>query len=159
MKKLGFPLLFCVTFLIACQQKPVATSSSNEPAIDFPAALQQAKSENKFVLLEFTGSDWCPPCMQMHETILSKPEFTAYAKSNLIFVELDFPNEKPQSAAQKKTNQELADKFKADAFPTFILLNSEGTEVWRKVGAFAQSPTEFISAIESAKKNSAAAPK
>lgn len=145
---------FCISFLTACQKNPVAVS--NEPGIDFAAVLQRAKSENKPVLLEFTGSDWCPPCMQMHEEILSKPDFLAYAKSNLIFVELDFPNEKPQSAAQKKANEALADKFKTEAFPTFILLNPEGVEVWREVGAFAKTPAEFISAIDSARKTASA---
>ncbi len=88
----------------------------------------------------------------MHENIFSKPDFVNYAKTNLVFVVVDFPNEKPQSDEQKKTNEALSQKFEIEAFPTFVLLNSEGKEVWREVGAFARSPAEFISAIETAKK-------
>jgi disulfide reductase len=153
MKQLGVLVLFCVGFLAACQQKPVAVS--NEPAIDFAAVLQEAKSKNKNVLLDFTGSDWCPPCIAMHENVFSKSEFKAYANTNLIFVEVDFPNDKPQSVEQKKANEELSNKFKVEAFPTFVLLNPEGKELWRKVGAFVKAPAEFISAIEAVKPNSA----
>lgn len=154
MKQLGILLLVCVSFLTACQKKPVAVS--NEPPIDFPATLQQAKSENKYVLLEFTGSDWCPPCIAMHENIFSKPEFNEYIKPHTLHVIVDFPNEKPQSDAQKKANEELSEKYKVEAFPTFVLLNSEGSEIWREVGMFVSTPEEFIAAIEAAKKNSAA---
>ncbi len=157
MKQLGIALLVCVSFLTACQKQPTAASNvSNEPPIDFPAVLQQAKSENKFVLLEFTGSDWCPPCIAMHENVFSKPEFKEYIKPQTLYVVVDFPNDTPQSDAQKKANAALAEKFKAEAFPTFVLLNSEGTEIWRQVGGFASTPAEFIAAIEAAKKKSPA---
>lgn len=151
MRTFAFFTLFSLLALTACKPKPMATSSSNEPPIDFSATIERAKTENKPVLMEFTGSDWCPPCIQMHENIFSKPEFETYAKENLVFVVLDYPNEKPQSEEVKKTNEELAQKFKVEAFPTFVLLNSDGTEIWREVGAFATSSAAFISAIEKAK--------
>ena len=120
MKQLGILLLVCVSFLTACQKKPVAVS--NEPPIDFPATLQQAKSENKYVLLEFTGSDWCPPCIAMHENIFSKPEFNEYIKPHTLHVIVDFPNEKPQSDAQKKANEELTEKFKVGWVSDFCVV-------------------------------------
>jgi len=152
MKKVGVLFLVCASFLTGCKREP--TTVSIEPPIDFPAVLQQAKSENKFVLLEFTGSDWCPPCMAMHKNVFSKPEFKDYIKPHTIFVEVDFPNGKPQSDEQKKVNEELSQKFKTEAFPTFILLNPDGVEIWREVGGFASTPAEFISAVEAAKKKS-----
>lgn len=154
MKQLGLLLLCCASFLSACQKKPVA--ASNEPLIDFPSVLQQAKSENKYVLLEFTGSDWCPPCIAMHENVFTKPEFQEYIKPHTLFVVVDFPNQKPQSDVQKKANDELSKKFSVEAFPTFVLLNPQGSEIWRQIGGFASTPAEFISAVEAAKKNPAA---
>lgn len=155
MKQLGVLVLICVGLLTACQPKQPAVAS-NEPPIDLAVVLQQAKTENKNVLLDFTGSDWCPPCIAMHENVFTKPEFKGYANTNLVFVEVDFPNEKPQSPEQKKANEALSAQFKVEAFPTFVLLNAEGKELWREVGAFVQTPAEFISAIEAVKKTPAA---
>ena len=150
MKNIGFLLLACAGLLVGCQKQ--AADVSNEPPIDFSAVQQQAKTENKYILLEFTGSDWCPPCIAMHENVFSKPEFKEYIKAETLFVVVDFPNEKPQSPEQKKANEALSDQFKVDAFPTFILLNAEGKELWRQVGGFASTPAEFIAAVEGAKK-------
>ena len=39
---------------------------------DLDEAFKKAKSENKSVLVEFTGSDWCPPCIAMRKNVFSK---------------------------------------------------------------------------------------
>src|ERR1017187_4807538 len=64
---------------------------------DVPAALARAKAENKTVLLDFTGSDWCGWCMRLKAEVFDQPEFSTYAHANLILVELDFPHHKTQS--------------------------------------------------------------
>src|ERR1700757_4598201 len=69
---------------------------------DFNAAKAKAKSDNKLVLVEFTGSDWCGYCKLMQAEIFSKPQFQDYAAKNLVLVELDFPRAKPQSDAVRK---------------------------------------------------------
>jgi len=53
---------------------------------DYGKALATAKSENKKVLLDFTGSDWCGPCIEFRKRVLSQPEFRAYAYKNLVLV-------------------------------------------------------------------------
>ena len=58
---------------------------------DVPKAQAQAKSEKKLVMLDFTGSDWCGWCIKLHNEVFSKPEFSEYAKKNLVLVEVDFP--------------------------------------------------------------------
>src|SRR5690606_25528662 len=119
---------------------------------DLPKAQAQAKAENKMVLLDFTGSDWCPPCKALHKNVLSKPEFEAYAKTNLVLVEVDFPNKKPQSAELKKANKDLQKKFNIEAYPTIIVLDSEGKEIHRKTGYGGASVKDFIAGIEKLKK-------
>src|SRR5256885_17104543 len=78
---------------------------------DLPKAQEQAKAEKKLVMLDFTGSDWCGWCIKLHKEVFSQPEFSDYAKKNLVLVEVDFPRSKPQSEAQKKANQALQAKY------------------------------------------------
>jgi protein disulfide-isomerase len=119
---------------------------------DLPKALEQAKADNKIVLLDFTGSDWCVWCMKFDNDVLSQPEFASYAKTNLVMVMLDFPNAKKQSEALKKSNQELQAKFKVDGFPTYVALNPDGKEIGRQVGYLSGGPQAFIAELEKFRK-------
>lgn len=101
---------------------------------DLPTALAQAKAENKLVFMDFTGSDWCPACIAFHKEATASPEFAAYAKTNLVLMEVDFPNHKPQSAALKAANAALQKKYDIKGFPTLILLNADGKELKRQLG-------------------------
>src|SRR5438093_216309 len=64
---------------------------------DYEKALEKAKAENKNVLLDFTGSDWCGWCMKMDKDVLKTKEFKEYASKNLVLVEVDFPQNKQQT--------------------------------------------------------------
>jgi thioredoxin-related protein len=121
-------------------------------ATDLPKALEQAKAENKIVLLDFTGSDWCVWCMKFDNDVLSQPEFASYAKTNLVMVMLDFPNAIKQSEALKKANQELQAKFKVDGFPTYVALSPDGKEIGKQVGYLSGGPQAFIAELETFRK-------
>ena len=101
---------------------------------DVPAALAKAKAENKNVLLDFTGSDWCGWCIKLKSNVFDQPNFVAFAKANLIMVELDYPHAKPQSAALKAANAALAKKYAVDGYPTVILLSGAGNQIDKTVG-------------------------
>lgn len=98
---------------------------------DVPTALARAKKENKAVLLDFTGSDWCPWCIKLRKEVFDQFDFALYANANLIMVEVDFPNRKPQTLALIKANTELAAKYGIEGYPTVILLNYEGQQIGR----------------------------
>jgi thiol-disulfide isomerase/thioredoxin len=115
--------------------------------MDLPGALSQAQSENKMVLLDFTGSDWCPWCIKFDQEVLSTGQFAAYANDKLVLVKLDFPRHTEQSAALKQANQELYQRFNVDGYPTYILLNSSGKELGRQVGYAKGGPTAFITEL------------
>jgi thioredoxin-related protein len=119
---------------------------------DLPAAQAQAKKEKKLVLMDFTGSDWCGWCIKLNKEVFNTPEFTTYAKENLVLVEVDFPRSKPQSDALKKANEALQQKHGAEGFPTIVVLNSEGKEVWKQVGYMAGGPKAWIAKLDTAKK-------
>ena len=115
---------------------------------DFDGALKQAQSENKLVLLDFTGSDWCPWCIKFDKDVLSTPKFADYAGRKLELVKVDFPRHTPLPGDQQKANDALAKRFNVDGFPTYVLLNSSGSELDRQVGYLEGGPDAFIPELE-----------
>jgi len=115
-----------------------------------PEAQAKAKAENKLVLMDFTGSDWCGWCIKLNKEIFSQPEFAAYADKNLVLVELDFPNKKPQSDDLKAANKALAKEYGIRGYPTIIVLNSAGEQVG-KLGYMKGGPEAFIAELDKLK--------
>lgn len=118
---------------------------------DLPAAQAQAKKDKKLVLVNFTGSDWCSWCKKLQKEVFTTKEFKDYAKEKLELVEIDFPNNKKQTDALKKANEALQAKYKAEGFPTIVVLNGEGKEVWRQVGYMPGGPGAWIAKLKSLK--------
>ena len=98
---------------------------------DFDKASKQAKAEGKYLLLDFSGSDWCGWCIRLDKEVFSQDTFQEYAEKNLVSVLLDFPRRKEQSDAEKKQNRDLAEKYGIRGYPTVILLSPEGELVGR----------------------------
>ena len=115
---------------------------------DLPKAEAQAKAENKIVLVDFTGSDWCGWCKKFDKDVLSTDKFAGYAKSKLVLVTLDFPSHIKQDATLKRANQELGKRFGVNGFPTFVLLNSAGKELGRQVGYLEGGRDAFIAELD-----------
>src|SRR5205085_12261338 len=90
---------------------PISTRAESAWETDLKKAQAEAKSSNKLVFLDFTGSDWCGYCIRLDKEILSKPEFKDYANKNLVLVEVDFPRRKPQSSDLQRQNQQLAEEY------------------------------------------------
>lgn len=111
------------------------------------AALEKAKGMDRSVLILFTGSDWCPPCMMMEKEIFSTAEFKQYAADNLVLLVADFPNNKPMSDEQKAANDELGKKFGIEGFPTVVLINANGKKLWENVGYMPGGPSAIIEQI------------
>ncbi len=119
---------------------------------DLPAAQAQAKSENKIVLLDFTGSDWCSWCIKFKKGVLDTAAFQAYAIKNVVLVELDYPNKKVQSTDLKKANAVLKDQYTIEGYPTLVVLDKNGKEIGRQVGYSEGGPEAFIARLEAFKK-------
>jgi thioredoxin-related protein len=121
-------LLFC----LLCATAPLI--ASDLWSTDYQASIAQAASAKKPILLEFTGSDWCPPCMKQNKDVFEQAAFEDYAKDKLVLVKLDFPRRKEQAQEIKERNQQLAAQYEVQGFPTIILLSPDGKELAREVG-------------------------
>jgi thioredoxin-related protein len=112
---------------------------------------QEAKANDKLVLLDFTGSDWCGWCKLLDKEIFSQPEFKEYASKNLVLVEVDFPRLKEIARATKIQNERLAIKYRVQGFPTIIVLNKDGRKI-AEFGYMQGGPEAFIAQLEKLRK-------
>jgi len=122
-------------------------SQSVEWLTDARAAEAKAKEENKLVLLDFTGSDWCSSCMKLKREVFDKPEFAQFAQSQLVMVEVDFPHHQTLPQAQQVANVRLEHTYGVNSYPTIILLNQDGKQVGR-MGYVSGGPAAFIEKLE-----------
>jgi thiol:disulfide interchange protein len=137
---------------VTCGAALTATAFASTPegwTTDLDKAFERAKAEKKSVLVEFTGSDWCPPCIAMRKNVFSTKEFVTAASKKYILVELDFPKGDPAVA---KKNQPFADKYKIEGFPTVILFTAEGKEFTRFFASEFPKTEDFLAHLDKALK-------
>ena len=173
MKVCRFPLLLAVLSgaflaLAGCGQRSESADSSSTPSdqtspsnqakpskpgwiTSYEQAQQEAKANNKLVLLNFTGSDWCGWCILLDREVFSKPQFKEYANKNLVLVEVDFPKMKPMSETMRTQNTRLAQRYQVQGFPTIIVLSGEG-QIVGEFGYMQGGPDAFIAALEKLRK-------
>ena len=96
---------------------------------NLPEAQQKAKADGRLVLLDFTGSDWCPYCMQLKKEVFDTTEFKEFADKNLVLVVVDFPRQKPQTEEQQRVNAALQEHYRVNEYPTLVVLDSRGKQV------------------------------
>ncbi len=116
--------------------------------IDYDAALKLAKKEKKQVFVLFTGSDWCPGCIRLHNVVLKSPEFREFAKKRLILVYCDFPrrNAPPQEQLQKQ--QRWSDQLGAgDYIPSVVIVNGDG-KVRGRIGGGGMPLAEYMEKLK-----------
>ena len=135
MKKVSLSIL--ISFVIS-----LGLSAAEGWETNFEAAKKKAAAENKSLLVDFTGSDWCGWCIRLVDEVFSKDEFKKYAADKFVLVELDFPQKKEQSAELKKQNQELQRKYSVQGFPTILLMDAKGRP-FAKTGYQAGGPSAY----------------
>lgn len=118
---------------------------------DFLEAQTKAKENHQMILINFSGSDWCGPCIQMHKEVFEKDDFKAFAKENLVLLKADFPRQEKNklSTQQLKKNNELALKYNPDGdFPLTLLLdeNLKVLKIWS--GNPGLNSTELVKEIK-----------
>ena len=116
---------------------------------DFAAAKEKAAKENKSLLVDFTGSDWCPPCISLKKEVLSKEEFIKEAQKNFVLVSLDFPKRSKLSPELTKQNTDLAKKYDIQGFPTILYMSAKG-KVFKQSGYQPGGVDSYLKILKSA---------
>ena len=98
----------------------------------YKEALEQARAENKLVLVTFTGYS-CTNCHWMKANMFPRPEI-AEAASKLVLVELYTDGTDKESAENQKLEDE---KFSTNAMPYYAILDPDG----KVVASFAEGLT------------------
>ncbi|HVZ26998.1 MAG TPA: thioredoxin family protein [Sediminibacterium sp.] len=120
---------------------------------DFDKALQAAKVSHKCILLNFSGSDWCGPCIKLHKQYFDSDAFTKFAADKLIMVNADFPRQKKNQLSRplQEQNDRLAEQYnRKGSFPETVLLSPEGRILKEWDGFPKMSLDDFIGDIQSA---------
>ena len=85
---------------------------SQEKYNKFQDIKQIAQQENKNILIKFSGSDWCIPCIKLQKKVIDDPRFQEFISKNLVYVEADFPRKKGKLTKELVArNKELADNY------------------------------------------------
>ncbi|MCA1810320.1 MAG: thioredoxin family protein [Lentisphaerae bacterium] len=118
-----------VSAVYAAEAKPEQAQASW--LTNFEQAQKQAKEQDRPILVNFSGSDWCGWCIRLDKEVLSQTEFKNYAKDNLVLFVADFPQQKKLPEPVAKQNQALLEHYGVQGFPTLLLLNAKGDVIAR----------------------------
>ena len=106
----------------------------------------EAQKEHRYILLNFSGSDWCVPCIKMHKEVLENDIFKKFADDNLVLVNADFPRLKKNRLPkeQQKLNDAMADQYNPKGyFPYTVLLDANGNVIRAWEGFYEQGADAF----------------
>lgn len=124
--KRDLPFAIALVIILATWIQTPAQSEGKDWLTDMDRAMQQAQAEDKDLILDFTGSDWCGWCMRLNEEVFSKPEFEK-VKEDFVLVELDFPQDESKiSAETREQNEAWQQKLGVEGFPTIFLTDAHG---------------------------------
>lgn len=116
--------------------------------VDFEKAKKQAAAEGKSILMEFTGSDWCPPCKALASNVLTKDIFKTEVPKNFVLLKLDNPNDKSnQTPEEIEQYQRLSQEFKISGVPTIFLADAQGKPYWQTVGYSGESAEDYVARL------------
>jgi thiol-disulfide isomerase/thioredoxin len=118
---------------------------------DFEEAKAIAAAENKNILLVFSGSDWCAPCIKLDKVVWQSEAFKKESEKKWIIYKADFPKKKANQLSPELTaaNNLLAEKYnKNGSFPLVLLLDKNG-KVKGMTGFKNVTATEYINLINS----------
>lgn len=95
---------------------------------DFDEGMAAARAAEKHLFVEFTGSDWCPPCQRLEAEVFSQSAFVEHASKDFVLVKLDFPRSEEVKAKvpDAERNYEVQQQYGITGYPTVLLMNVEG---------------------------------
>lgn len=137
---------FLMVFSLLLWQEPVWLN-------DIAEAKKQATEKQRLILLNFSGSDWCIPCIRMKKEYFQSDEFRQYAAENLVLLNADFPRQSKNKLSREveKRNEALADAYNPKGyFPYSLLLDMNGKVLKTWDGCPEGKPSAFTDEIRGA---------
>jgi thioredoxin-related protein len=116
---------------------------------NFELVKNEAVSNNKTILLLFSGSDWCAPCIKLEKNIWQSAEFKKYADENYVISRADFPKKKQNQLPLElqSQNKKLAEKYNPEGvFPLVVVIDKTG-KVLGKASYQNVSPSDYIAML------------
>ncbi|HKB89348.1 MAG TPA: thioredoxin family protein, partial [Opitutaceae bacterium] len=98
---------------------------------NFLAAQTEATKTGRRMLVLFTGSDWCPPCIRFEQDVAHNADFLAKTQTDLVLVKLDYPRKHPQPSDVKESLEKLRQAYGVAAYPTLLIVSADGTKALR----------------------------
>jgi protein disulfide-isomerase len=148
LKQISAFLLLFIFLFTSCNNGQSASSDGLNWENNLDQAIEQAKKENKAVLVNFTGSDWCIWCKRLSSEVFQQKAFKDYADESLVLVMLDFPRNIEQSAETQAYNRNLAQKYGIQGFPTILIFDNQGKMVGQ-TGYLPGGPEKYVENIKS----------
>jgi protein disulfide-isomerase len=148
LKQISSLFVLFIFLFTACNNGQSASNDELNWESNLEQAIEQAKKENKAVLVNFTGSDWCIWCKRLSSEVFQQEAFKNYADDNLVLVMLDFPRNIQQSAETQSYNRNLAQKYGIQGFPTILIFNDQGKLV-AQTGYQPGGPEKYVEHIKS----------
>ncbi len=133
---------FITSILIVIAMLYCSKTEATNWETDFKKASSAAKASGKYLLLDFSGSDWCGWCIRLEKEVFSQDAFKNFAEKNLVCVLVDFPRAKEQAEELKQQNLDLERKYDIKGYPTIIILSPDGKPV-AKTGYLQGGPWEY----------------
>ncbi len=113
---------------------------------DIEEAKKEAAESGKYILLNFSGSDWCSNCIKLEKVLFESQEFKEFASKNYVLLNADFPSRKANKLSKEQTthNEALAEKYnKSGKFPAVFILSPNG-DLLGKMGHPFDTAQEYI---------------
>ena len=139
------------------QLPPASTYASDKEGwlVNLEEAYAKSEKENKPILANFTGSDWCGWCKRLDQDVFTTPKFKAWAEKNVVLLEVDFPKRKTIPEKNKEQNAAMASSLKITGYPTIWILDVEREPANNRfkvnpIGktGYAKTPEEFIGTLQ-----------
>lgn len=140
MKKLIYILLFASCGMLQAQQWQES----------FDDALTKAATEDKPIVLVFSGSDWCAPCIRLKRHVFDSDTFKSYASEHYVMYDADFPRKKKNQLPEEKlnVNKSLAEKYNPKGYFPLVVVMDKDQHVLGTTGFVARtSPEKYIKTL------------
>jgi|TARA_B110000879_G_scaffold55995_1_gene78975 thioredoxin-related protein len=137
--KIIYVFLFLLSFSLTAQNWET----------DWKVATQKSKKNNQKLILVFSGSDWCIPCIKLEKEIWEAESFKAYALENYVLLRADFPKRKKNALSKEKQthNDKLAERFNAAGYFPLVVVISTEEKVLGQLGYEKSTPEKYIELI------------